>query len=446
MNAILIAGTHSGVGKTTVSIGLMASLYRRGYKVQPFKIGPDFIDPSHHSSLCSQPSRNLDDWMMGEKGVLETFYSASRDADISVIEGVMGLYDGLEDSEIASTAHIAKILKVPVILVINAHGMSRSIAALVKGYVEYDSKVNIIGVILNMVGSDKHASILKKVLDIPILGILPRNEQIKTPSRHLGLYMAFEDKKNLDLLSDFIESNVDIDNILSKSWMPDTIKFHPLQSYPSKSHRCDLNEKVKIGVAYDSAFCFYYKDNLDALKKLGADLVFFSLMDKDNKMPDIDGLYIGGGYPELYAKKLEKSGIRMQIKYEAQNGMPIYAECGGMIYLCKSLDKFKMADVLPAEVSMTNKLQALGYTIGEVINDNAIAKKGLEVRGHEFHYSKIEHDRDATFAYQLKRGKGIYDGKDGLIEYNVMASYMHVHSATFPFDRFLESCKEFKRR
>ncbi|MFQ6073408.1 MAG: cobyrinic acid a,c-diamide synthase, partial [Methanosarcinales archaeon] len=253
----------------------------------------------------------------------------------------------------------------------------------------------------------------------------------------------FEDKKNLDLLADFIESNVDIDNILSKSWMPE-LSTTPLQSY-STTPFCGINDKVKIGVAYDEAFCFYYKDNLDALKKLGADLVFFRVVN-NNKMPDIDGLYIGGGYPELYAKKLEKSGIRMQIKYEAQNGMPIYAECGGLIYLCKSLDKFKMADVLPAEVSMTNKLQALGYTIGEVINDNAIAKKGFEVRGHEFHYSRMDYDRDATFAYQLKRGKGIYDGKDGLIEYNVMASYMHVHSATFPFYRFLESCREFKRR
>lgn len=439
--ALLIAGTGSGVGKTTVALGLMAALCKK-YKVQPFKVGPDFIDPSHHTYICKRASRNLDSFIMGERGVLETFTRASQGADFCITEGVMGLFDGLDDTEIASTAHVAKILNVPVVLVINAHGVSRSVAALVKGFAEFD-RVNIRGIILNSAGSERHVNLVKDSLrsagiEIPVIGALPQNSQLSIPSRHLGLHMAGENTPYLntgtELLSEFIEKHIDMEAVKAIAG-----NFTP----PEKN----LNEPekkfdVKIGIAQDSAFCFYYQDSFDALRNLGAELIFFSPV--HGEFPDVDGIYLGGGYPELYAKELEASPTRSRIKKAAYDGIPVYGECGALLYLGESLttDKtYRMAGVLGASSRMTNKLQALGYTEALTVADSPFAKMGKIIKGHEFHYSLTECNRDTRFAYKLKRGKGIYAGKDGLMEHNAMASYMHTHPASNSFKEFLRRCK-----
>ncbi len=447
ISALLIAGTGSGVGKTTVAMGLMAAL-GKNYKIQPFKVGPDFIDPSHHTRICGRPSRNLDSFIMGEQGVLETFARASQGADFCIIEGVMGLYDGLDDTEIASTAHVAKILKVPVILVINAHGASRSIAALVKGFNEFD-RVNIAGIILNNAGSDRHVKLIKYSLqsagiNIPVIGALPKNPELSIPSRHLGLHMAGEMNTpylntGTEKLSDFIEKHIDIESVktIANDFIaPDVEMNEPLERF-----------EVKIGIAHDSAFCFYYEDSFDELKVQGAELIFFSPM--TDRLPDVDGIYLGGGYPELFAKELSTSRTRDEIKKAAQDGMPIYGECGALLYLNESLKTdrtYKMAGILPASSRMTDKLQALGYTEAETAIDSPIARKGKITRGHEFHYSVSECDRDAALVYKLRRGKGIIDGKDGLMEHNTMASYMHTHPASNSFDEFLRQCRKYKSR
>jgi cobyrinic acid a,c-diamide synthase len=438
--ALLIAGTASGVGKTTVAAGLMAALSRK-YKVAPFKVGPDFIDPGHHTQICGRSSRNLDSYMMGEKGVLETFARASKGADFSIIEGVMGLFDGLDSTEIASSAHIAKILDVPVLLVINAHGASRSIAALVKGFSEFDSKVRIQGIILNNTGSQRHIKLIMDSLQgagIPVIGALPVNKELSIPSRHLGLYMAGEKEPKIAELANFIEQHIDMDSVKT---IAGNFEALDISKVPNEHFN------VKIGIANDSAFCFYYQDTFDALKRKGAELVFFSPM--SDSLPDVDGLYLGGGYPELFAKELEASGTRHEIKKAAQDGMPIYGECGALLYLGSSLETnrtYRMAGVLGANSRMTGKLQALGYTEAESIMDSPIAKKGAIIRGHEFHYSVTECDRDARLVYRLRRGKGILEGRDGLIEYNTMASYMHTHPASNSFDEFLRQCSKYGSR
>ena len=433
--AMLVAGTHSGVGKTTVVLGLMAALRRRGLVVQPFKVGPDFIDPTHHTAICGRTSRNLDTFMMGTEGVRRSFSRGAEGADVAVIEGVMGLYDGLEATEVASSAHVAKTLDVPVLLVINVHGMSRSAAAVALGYTLYDPEVRVEGLILNQVGSERHLTMLREALDVPIFGSLPRNADISVPSRHLGLTMGFESDHDLDALADFVEENVDLDRMLGLG-----CEVPPHEPLPEA-----FGEGVKIAVAYDEAFCFYYQENFDLLRSLGAELEFFSPMHDD--LPEVDGLYLGGGYPELYAEELERSGTRHQIKRAAEDGMPIYGECGGLMYLGESVisgeKEHRMVGVLPASTIMTKRLQALGYVEGKVVGENPVVATGKTIRGHEFHYSRMDCSRDARFAYRFTRGKGILDDKDGLTEQNALGSYLHTHVYSYPMDRFMEGCREY---
>jgi cobyrinic acid a,c-diamide synthase len=435
-NAVLLAGTNSGVGKTTVSMGIMAALKRREIEVQPFKVGPDYIDPTYHTAICGKPSRNLDTFMMQVDGVRDSFSRHSENADINVVEGVMGLFDGMEATEIASSAHVAKSLGIPVILIVNVHGMSRSAAAIVKGFSQFDPDVKIAGVILNKVGSPRHAQmIIDSIPDIPVVGTLPRNKDVTVPSRHLGLYMADELDFDTESLAAFIEENIDLDAIIELS------KMSPDYEAPEKEEK--IGADLKIGIAYDSAFCFYYQDMFEAFRNAGAEIEFFSPM--KGEVPDVDGFYFGGGYPELYISELEKSKTTKALKDLSAEGMPMYGECGGLQYMSTSYEidgtVYKMADVLPAETVQTKKLQALGYTEG-VANGDFI--KGT-IRGHEFHYSATYCDNDAKLAYEMKRGKGIVDGKDGLTEYNSLASYMHAHPATFPVKSFVEKCREYKR-
>lgn len=435
--AVLIAGTHSGVGKTTITLGLMAALRKRGLKVQPFKVGPDFIDPSHHAAICGRPSLNLDPFMMGEDGVRRSFSSALKGADVAVVEGVMGLYDGMDGTDMSSTAQVAKILDIPTLLVINVHGMSRSAAAMEMGFAGFDPKVRLVGTILNRVGSDRHLAMLKSCLKKPVFGALPREKEMEMKSRHLGLVMSFEKEHDSDSLASFLEENASIDEILLLSAKP----------VPA-SREATLTEKsVRIGIAEDEAFCFYYYENLRELERRGAELVSFSPL--RDSLPDVDGLYIGGGYPELYAPRLEQAPALRQIKSASEDGMPIYGECGGLMYLGQGIESetgsFRMVGALPCTTIMEKRLVALGYVKAEVTGQNPVAKMGQTIRGHEFHYSRCVCDRDASYAYRLCRGKGIVDGWDGLVEHNTLGGYLHAHFYSFSTDRFIESCKHYQR-
>ncbi|WP_406659857.1 cobyrinate a,c-diamide synthase [Methanolobus sp. ZRKC3] len=436
--AVLLAGTHSGVGKTTVSMGIMAALRKREMKVQPFKVGPDYIDPTYHTVICGRPSRNLDTFMMQPDGVRKAFSKNSKNSDINVIEGVMGLFDGMGATEVASSAHVAKTIDVPVVLVVNVHGMSRSAAAIIKGFTEFDKDVNIAGVILNRVGSPRHSQIIRDAIpeEIPVIGTLPRNQDLTVPSRHLGLHMAHEQQFDASQLADFIEENIDLDALISIA-----------QTAPDQDDVIEEAERpeadVRIGIAKDDAFCFYYQDMFDAFENAGAEVVFFSPM--EGELPDVDGMYFGGGYPELNIVELEKSKTTRSLKDLAADGMPMYGECGGLQYLSTSYEidgtVHKMADIFPAETVQTKKLQALGYTEG-IANGDFI--KGT-IRGHEFHYSLTYCADDAKLAYEMKRGKGIRDGMDGITEHNSLASYTHAHPASFPVKSFVDKCREYKR-
>ncbi|WP_406671049.1 cobyrinate a,c-diamide synthase [Methanolobus sp. ZRKC4] len=435
--AVLLAGTNSGVGKTTVSMGIMAALKKRNMDVQPFKVGPDYIDPTYHTAICGKPSRNLDTFMMQVEGVKNTFSRHSQNADINVIEGVMGLFDGMGATEIASSAHVAKSLNLPVILVVNVHGMSRSAAAMVKGFSEFDKDVNVAGVILNKVGSPRHSQmIIDAIQDIPVVGTLPRNQDVSVPSRHLGLFMAHEQDFDTSELAGFIEENIDLDAIISIAETAPDVEDVPVEESSSE-------DKVKIGIALDSAFCFYYQDMFDAFRQAGAEVVFFSPIKEE--VPDVDGMYFGGGYPELHISELESSKTTKSLKDLSADGMPIYGECGGLQYLSKSYEiddtVHKMADLFPAETVLTKKLQALGYTEGTAKGDFI---KGT-VRGHEFHYSVTYCADDAKLIYEMKRGKGIVDGMDCITEHNSLASYTHAHPASFPVKSFVDKCREYKR-
>ena len=355
----------------------------------------------------------------------------------------MGLYDGLDASEVASSAAVAKALGAPVLLVINVHGTSRSAAAMALGYAKFDPEVKIAGLILNRVGSERHRSLLEEALaplGIPILAALPRRGEIELPSRHLGLTMGFEGRHDLAALADFVEENADLDQLLDLG-----CEVPPVEPMPEFD-----GERIKIGVAYDEAFCFYYIENFEELKRLGADLEFFSPM--RDPLPDVQGLYLGGGYPELYAEVLERSTTRTKIKEASDDGMPIYGECGGLMYLCESViakdggSEKRMAGVLPASTTMTGRLQALGYVEGDVVGENPVVDVGRVIRGHEFHYSKMDCARDARFAYRFRRGKGIVEDRDGLVEHETLGSYLHTHVCSFPMERFVESCRRYGRR
>jgi cobyrinic acid a,c-diamide synthase len=420
---IVIAGPHSGCGKTTIASGIMAALTARGKKVQPFKVGPDFIDPSHHTSICGRPCRNLDPFMMEEEGVTRTFEGAAHGADIAVIEGVMGLYDGIDGSDRASTAHVARILGAPVILVVDVKGMSRSVLALVRGFQEFDARISFAGVILNRVGSLRHRQMIENSLPGPLLGWIPNHADMAIESRHLGLKMSHE-IESMEKFGQIIEENCDLDAIIAGAQKSTSLKL-PKKIFRSiKKRPC----RATIGVAFDEAFCFYYQDNLDRLRMSGADLHFFSPL--RDPIPRVDALYFGGGYPELYLPILESSKCTRELKCQVDRGIPVYAECGGLMYLCREITTdrtFKLGNVLPATAEMTNKIQALGYVKGQTIENPSFLPPSQVISGHEFHYSCLNPDRDAQFAIRLTRGKGIDSGKEGLTAGNVLGTYTHAY-------------------
>jgi cobyrinic acid a,c-diamide synthase len=453
ISRIVIAGVTSGVGKTTAAVGIMHGLSKRGLRVQPFKVGPDFIDPSYHTLVTKRNSRNLDVWMMGRQGVLDCFTSACKDADIAVVEGVMGLFDGMSGkSDFASTAHVAKILDAPIVLVVDASKGARSIAAIILGFLHFDRKLRIAAVILNNVAGERHANYITEalvgVVKIPVVGVLTRNSEIKMQERHLGLVPALELKGTksqvITRTARYIAECIDLDKLLSLcsiTSLPDA-PDHPRQS-----------ARAEIAVALDESFNFYYTDNLVALKRSGVQLIFFSPI-KEQKLPEgVQGLMLGGGFPEVLADRLEKNRSMVRsIRRAVDEGMPIYAECGGLMYLTRSIRGYKgekkarkMAGIIEADTLMTGRL-TLNYTDAEC-NGSIFGK--MHLRGHEFHYSSIENIAgDSRFAYSMKKGKGVTGTHDGfIINDNSLAAYMHLHFANRKLpERMVLSCVRFSRR
>ena len=453
--SLLIAGTHSGVGKTTITLALMATLKKKGLRVQGFKVGPDYIDPSHHTTATGIPSRNLDTWMMGPEACLELFTRAAREADISVIEGVMGLYDGHSDGTGAgSTAHLAKLLGVPVILVLDAKGLGQSAAAMALGYKLLDPEILLAGVILNNVASKTHLEYLKKPIEgqagLPVLAYMEKDTNLRIPERHLGLPPSQElvgARHAVPLLyGDLAERLIWLGKKtpleiagLARGLPPQRPKVFSV----GRGHPPEVDRAPTIALARDEAFHFYYQDNLDLLRSLGAQLLPFSPL-RDSTLPrETDLIYIGGGFPELYASQLEANlPMREAIRQAAEKGVAIYAECGGLMYLLERLINFEgrsydMCGIFSGASQMGKKRQSLGYVTARAREDNLLCKRGETLRGHVFHWSRlVDVSKDSQkFAYGLEKCTGDVPanlGQDGLQKDNVLASYVHVHFAQNP--------------
>jgi len=446
---VMIAGVRSKIGKTMISIGLMRALINRGYVVQPYKVGPDFIDPSFHYFVTKRHSRNLDDFMLSEHDVIETFQRNFRGADIAVIEGKTGLYDSHDAlDERGSTASISKILKCPVILIADAERISRSIAAMLLGYRLFDRDVMIKGVIINRVGNPRHALKVKRAVEelakLKVLGVIPRRE-IDMPYRHLGLIPAYERselEKLFDKLAEIIERHVDVDEIIDIAYKAP--KLEDVEE--NELFRVCRNYDVTVGVVRDKSFSFYYQDNIDALSARARVVVIDSIEDKS--LPEIDALYIGGGFPEVFAEDLEgNKSLRKEIYDFCSKGKPVYAECGGLMFLGESIvvngEEYDMVGFLPIKTEMHKDFQALGYCVYRTIRSNVVSEMGDFVVGHEFHYSRVIPLEKLEFAYKVERGYGVNGMYDGILKENTLANYIHLHVLSYPkmVDRFLKIAK-----
>ncbi len=455
---LLIAATHSGAGKTTLATALMAAFTRAGFVVQPFKVGPDYIDPGYHTAATGRISRNLDTYFLGAGGVREVFARAASGADLCLIEGVMGLYDGKGATERGSSAEVAKILDAPVLLVVDARSMSRSAAALVLGYRLFDPQVNLAGVLLNRVGSHRHYATLRESIEgragVPVLGWVGRREEISLPHRHLGLVPALEKNalaEHLEQLVAALEEGVDLFRLLEVARQAPPLPKAPGEIFPPTP----LSPRVRLGVVKDAAFNFYYQDGLELLAALGAEIVFVSALSDSGLPPELDGLYIGGGFPEMFLEQLAANTGFMESLCRAFNqGMPVYAECGGLMYLCRAIYDFEgreypMAGLLPGICRMHSRRVALGYCEARVLTDNILAPARAKLVGHEFHYSFIEGMPEGfPRAYMLYREGEIEGQLDGYVQGNLLASYLHLHFAACPevARRFIDRCEQYKKQ
>ncbi|WP_047150414.1 cobyrinate a,c-diamide synthase [Aneurinibacillus tyrosinisolvens] len=450
---IIIAGTGSGAGKTTITLGLMAALRQKGLVVQGFKCGPDYIDPAYHTAITGRPSRNLDSWMLPEDTVGEILHRGSRDADVSIIEGVMGLYDGKSPTEdTGSTAEISLLTGTPVILVLNVHSMARSAAAVVKGFQALNPAVPIVGVIANHAGSEGHGKIIKAAVEqecgIPVLGTIVRTPDIAIPERHLGLLPAVE-RGELDPLferiGEIVSQSIDLDRII------DLAVSQPLPAVQAPLFREAAGKPVvKLAVARDAAFNFYYPENIEMLEAGGAECVFFSPLAGETVPYDADGLYIGGGFPEEFAAVLAGAQeSRESIRQAIERGMPAFAECGGFMYLTEEIvtsdgQGYPMVGLIPGRTRMQTKRAALGYREVTGMEGNFLLGEGESARGHEFHYSTFEPGGGIVPAYQTKGRFG--SKQEGVLIQNLVAGYTHIHFASQPqfVKRWMEACLSFK--
>lgn len=435
---VVIAAPHGQSGKTTVTIGLIGALIGMGIKVQPFKKGPDFIDPSWLSRVAGRPCRNLDCFFMDDATIRQSLIQASAGAQITVIEGAMGMFDGIDFEGSGSTAQIAKILGAPVILVVDCHRMTRSVAALVKGFKEFDPQVNLAGVILNSVARPRHQEMLTRAIEeycgLPVLGTIPKNAACAIPSRHLGLIPAEEESQLQGAITAIVQTvgkNINLEKIMeiagSAPLLPVTADFLTSQTVKP--------DPVRIGVIRDSAFSFYYPENLEQLVQAGGELVAINALD-DQILPDLDALFIGGGFPEVFAEGLSANqAIRQAIGQKIEAGLPVYAECGGLMYLGRNIikdeQKFPMVGVLPFDVVLKNKPQGHGYTVMQVEKENPFFATNSLVRGHEFHNSALVNCdwSGIEFAFKVQRGHGIDGVNDGIMYKQVLAAYNHIHAS-----------------
>ncbi len=471
ISRVLVGAVQGRSGKTTVTLGLLRALRDRGLAVQAFKKGPDYIDASWMTFASGRPCRNLDLFMMGEKGVREVFLAGSRDADIRVVEGSMGLFDGLDVDGSCSSAEVAALLRTPVLLVVNCTRLTRSAAALVNGVVGFDPRVRIGGVILNQVARERHASILtqsiERYCDVPVLGLLPKSERVAIPDRHLGLIPAGEQdalRERVASLGELARENIDLDRLLEIAGSAEPFAPESEQPPAEESVRCACRagaetraggrrgaaaaenaareaaarmERVRIGVFRDRAFSFYYPENLEALEAAGAELVPVDSM-QDPRLPALDALYIGGGFPEVMAEEIGRNrSLMRQVRERIEDGLPVYAECGGLMYLSRAIRlddgrRYAMAGVFPCEVQMEKKPQGLGYTVQRVLPGNPFFAEGTLVRGHEFHHSRLLDAEDLTYGFATLRGKGVGGGFDGLMYQNTLAAYHHLHVSAAP--------------
>ena len=447
MQRILISAAHKSSGKTTLTLGLCAALNARGLNVQPYKKGPDYIDPMWLSRASNRDCHNLDFQTMSNDEMLATVALYSQDADISLIEGNKGLFDGVAVDGSNSNAAVAELTKTPVILVIDTLGMTRGIAPLLLGYQAFNNNIKIAGVILNKVGGPRHEKKLRDVIeqytDIAVIGAVPRLDELNITERHLGLIPSNEATNTNDVISTIsavIEKHVDLDLLLKIS--------SQAQSLPKTSYQLNTNQKpstLKIGIARDAAFGFYYPGDLNAFRAEGVELVEFDTL-KDKNLPDVDAVFIGGGFPESWMDELEANkSLRVQIKERIESGMPAYAECGGLMYLCKNVfwkDKqSEMVGVIDADIIMNKRPQGRGYVCLKRTTDflwkkNIADDDNTQISAHEFHYSgfkdieSVESNPSIKYAYEMKRGSGISGMHDGLIYKNLLANYAHLRDTS----------------
>jgi cobyrinic acid a,c-diamide synthase len=466
---LVIAGTASGVGKTTAAVGLCRALRARGLTVAPFKCGPDYLDPTYHERACGRKSHNLDGWLMGRSAVIDTFVGGAQGADVAVIEGVMGLFDGASATEEAgSTAEIAKWLEAPVLLVLDAAGMARTIAAVAAGFTTFDPALSLGGVIANRVGSPGHLQLLRQALrDPPILGAFPVAADQSFPSRHLGLHTANPDTlpdTRLDAWSALVTQWWNLDAVLSLARRPTTPNTntntpapheHELEHALEHPHEHELDTRprlpapprCRIGLALDDAFHFYYEENLRRLRRLGAELVPFSPL-RDRHLPAVDGLYLGGGYPEVHAAALAANqDLRAELVAFANRGGPVYAECGGLMYLSQSIvttdgASHPMVGLLPGRAVVSTRLEALGYVEVELQQPCILGPPGLRFRGHQFRYSRLEDADGGDQVYRVRRRRGGEVAPEGYRAGSVLGSYVHAHWASNPLlaEHLVQSC------
>jgi cobyrinic acid a,c-diamide synthase len=454
---LVIAGLAGGSGKSVVSVGITAALARQGRTVVPFKKGPDYIDAGWLQLAAGRRCYNLDPFLMTKEAIHRSFTMHSADADLVIVEGNRGLYDGVDIEGGYSTAELALILSLPVLLVVNCTKTTRTVAAMVLGCRQFDKRIDIKGVVLNQIATERQRLLVtesvEKYTGIPVLGSIPRLKRDIFPMRHLGMvpHQEYTDSHGaLDFLIDLIEKNVDLERVEAiMGAVPEpAVTVLKEQDNPAVSRA----SKVKIGILQDAAFQFYYSENLEALEKAGAQLVPMNAL-HDKMLPELDGLYIGGGFPETSAGALAaNTAFRQSVKKAAENGLPIYAECGGLIYLGSSIvleeEEFPLVGVFPVRFEMSAKPQAHGYTIFHVEKENAFYSPGTEVKGHEFRYSKILEWQGSEDQLVLKmvRGQGFKNGRDGLTYKNVLALYTHVHADGTPewAGNFVQRCRTAK--
>ena len=437
MKGFLVAGTASGVGKTTVTLALIAAMRQRGLVVQPFKGGPDFLDTTHHTRISGRTARNLDTWMLTPEANRAVLSEAAAGADAVLVEGMMGLFDGKDGlTETGSSAEIAKLLGLPVILVLDASKSARSIAAVVLGFESFDPTLRLAGVILNRPASDRHFQMLATAIAAtcrtPVLGWLPRDPALTIPERHLGLHAALEtapDSDTLELLAAKAEAHLDLDRILALEV--------PLTPAPAVQFQRN-EDPIRIGVARDAAFSFYYEDNLDLLRNAGATIIPFSPLNDAHLPKDLDALYLGGGYPELHAHKLAANrSMHEDLRSFAASGGLIYAECGGMLYLARTLTTIDgtphaMANLLDLTFEMTPKLSQFGYATIELTRPNLLGPTGTVVRGHSFHYSRLTSPTTLPTSYEVTYSLSGRTEPEGFTQGNILASYIHLHFRANP--------------